>query len=59
VALRGVCALLLGLTTITWPGAILATLVLFFGIYVIADGLLALAALFEPALTAHGRTVDS
>jgi len=51
VALRGVCALLFGLATIAWPGATLATLVLFFGIYAIADGGLALIALFDSAST--------
>ena len=51
VALRGVCALLFGLATIACPGATVATLVLFFGIYAIADGALALAALFDPAPT--------
>jgi uncharacterized membrane protein HdeD (DUF308 family) len=53
VALRGLCALLFGLATIAWPGATLATLVLFFGIYTIADGALALAALFDAAPTSR------
>jgi len=57
VALRGVCALLFGLATIAWPGATLATLVLFFGIFAIADGLLALAALFNAAPTARRWTL--
>jgi len=51
VALRGLCALLFGLATIAWPGATLATLVLFFGIFAIADGALALIALFDAAPT--------
>jgi uncharacterized membrane protein HdeD (DUF308 family) len=49
VALRGLCALLFGLATLAWPGASLATLVLFFGGFAIADGVLTLAALFDPA----------
>ncbi|HEU5104086.1 MAG TPA: HdeD family acid-resistance protein [Roseiflexaceae bacterium] len=53
VALRGLCALLFGLATIAWPGATLASLALLFGIYAIADGTLALAALFEPAPTSR------
>ena len=61
VALRGLFALLFGLATIAWPGATLATLALLFGMFAIADGVLALAALFDPApttrrwaLTLHG-----
>ena len=50
LALRGLYALLFGLATIAWPGATLATLSLFFGIFAIADGVLALATLFDPAL---------
>ena len=51
VALRGLCAVLFGLATIAWPGATLATLVLFFGIYASADGALALIMLFDAAPT--------
>jgi uncharacterized membrane protein HdeD (DUF308 family) len=51
VALRGLCAILFGLATIAWPSATVATLVLFFGIYAIADGALALIALFDAAPT--------
>lgn len=43
------CALLFGLAMLAWPGATLATLVLFFGSFAIADGVLALIALFDPA----------
>jgi uncharacterized membrane protein HdeD (DUF308 family) len=49
VTLRGVCALLFGLATIAWPSATMATLVLFFGSFAIADGVLAFIALFDPA----------
>jgi uncharacterized membrane protein HdeD (DUF308 family) len=50
VALRGLSVLLFGLATIAWPDATITTLVLFFGIFAIMDGLLALAALFDRAL---------
>src|SRR5690242_11101548 len=53
VALRGLCALLFGLATLAWPGASLATLMLFFGGFAIADGVLTLAALFDPAPNAR------
>jgi uncharacterized membrane protein HdeD (DUF308 family) len=53
VALHGLFALLFGLATIAWPGATLATLALLFGIFSIADGVLALAGLFNPAPTAR------
>ena len=51
VTLRGLYALLFGLATIAWPGTTLATLVLFFGIFAIGDGALALIALFDPIPT--------
>jgi uncharacterized membrane protein HdeD (DUF308 family) len=50
VALRGLCATLFGLATIAWPGAGLASLMLLFGSYAIVEGVLTLAALFDPAL---------
>jgi uncharacterized membrane protein HdeD (DUF308 family) len=53
VALRGLCAILFGLATIAWPGATVATLVLLFGSFAIADGALALAALFDAAPTSR------
>jgi uncharacterized membrane protein HdeD (DUF308 family) len=46
VALRGLCALLFGLAAIAWPEATLTILVTLFGIFALADGVLALAALF-------------
>jgi uncharacterized membrane protein HdeD (DUF308 family) len=49
VALRGLCALLFGVATIAWPDMTLATLTLLFGIFAIADGILALVALFDRA----------
>jgi uncharacterized membrane protein HdeD (DUF308 family) len=49
VALRGLGSLLFGLAAIAWPDMTLATLTLLFGIFAIADGSLALAALFDRA----------
>jgi uncharacterized membrane protein HdeD (DUF308 family) len=53
VALRGLCAVLFGLAAIAWPGATLATLVVLFGSFAIADGILTLTALFGPAPNAR------
>jgi uncharacterized membrane protein HdeD (DUF308 family) len=44
ILLRGVCAVLFGVLTIAWPGLSLVTLILLFGIYALADGVLALVA---------------
>ena len=41
--LRGVCAILFGVLTFVWPGITLLTLVLLYGAYALADGVLALA----------------
>jgi uncharacterized membrane protein HdeD (DUF308 family) len=49
VALRGLCALLFGLAAIAWPNMTLAALVTFFGIFALADGAVALVALFDRA----------
>jgi uncharacterized membrane protein HdeD (DUF308 family) len=42
--LRGVCAVIFGLLAFAWPGVTLITLVLLYGIYALADGVLALGA---------------
>jgi uncharacterized membrane protein HdeD (DUF308 family) len=42
IVLRGVIAILLGLAAFLWPGLTWLALVLLFGIYAIADGLLSL-----------------
>jgi uncharacterized membrane protein HdeD (DUF308 family) len=47
VALRGLFTLLFGVAALVWPGATLATLVLLFGGYAVADGILALIGLFD------------
>src|SRR6516225_6022919 len=41
--LRGICAILFGVLTFVWPGITLLTLVLLYGAYALADGVLALA----------------
>jgi uncharacterized membrane protein HdeD (DUF308 family) len=44
VVLRGVAAVLFGLAAIAWPGITLAVLILLYGAYALADGVLALVA---------------
>jgi uncharacterized membrane protein HdeD (DUF308 family) len=41
IVLRGVCAILFGLCAFFWPGITLAVLVLFYGAFALADGILA------------------
>jgi uncharacterized membrane protein HdeD (DUF308 family) len=41
VVLRGVCAILFGLAAFAWPGLTLAVLILLWGAYALADGVLA------------------
>jgi uncharacterized membrane protein HdeD (DUF308 family) len=42
--LRGIAAIVFGILAFAWPGITLVTLVLFYGAYVLVDGVLALAA---------------
>jgi uncharacterized membrane protein HdeD (DUF308 family) len=42
--LRGICAIIFGLLTFVLPGVTLATLILFYGAYMLVDGVLAIAA---------------
>jgi uncharacterized membrane protein HdeD (DUF308 family) len=42
--LRGIAALVFGVLTFAWPGVTLLTLVLFYGAFALADGVLAVAA---------------
>ncbi len=49
IALRGAAAILFGLLTIMWPGMTLAVLVLFFGVYALVDGVLAIFAAWRGA----------
>jgi uncharacterized membrane protein HdeD (DUF308 family) len=44
ILLRGICAVIFGLLTFAWPGVTLAVLVLFYGAFAFADGVLALIA---------------
>jgi uncharacterized membrane protein HdeD (DUF308 family) len=43
VLLRGIAAIIFGLLAFAWPGITLVTLVLFYGAFVMVDGVLALA----------------
>jgi uncharacterized membrane protein HdeD (DUF308 family) len=42
VVLRGICAILFGLAAFAWPGITLAILILLYGAYALADGILAI-----------------
>jgi uncharacterized membrane protein HdeD (DUF308 family) len=44
ILLRGLCAVIFGVLTFAWPGVTLVTLVLFYGAFAFADGILALIA---------------
>lgn len=43
IALRGLCSVLFGVSAFAWPGITLTILVLFYGAYALADGVLAAA----------------
>lgn len=47
LVLRGICAILFGVMAFTWPGLTLGALVLLFGAYAFADGLMAFVAAFS------------
>jgi uncharacterized membrane protein HdeD (DUF308 family) len=49
IALRGLVAILFGLLAIAWPGVTITVLVLFFGAYVLVDGLLAIVSAIRSA----------
>jgi len=42
VVLRGVLAILFGISTFLWPGITLLTLIVIFGVYAVVDGLIAI-----------------
>lgn len=48
LGLRGACAMLFGLLTLVWPGATVLTLVVVFGAYVLAEGLITGVMAFSP-----------
>jgi uncharacterized membrane protein HdeD (DUF308 family) len=47
IVLRGVVAVLFGVLTIMWPGITLAALIILWGAYAFADGILALVAAWQ------------
>src|SRR5579859_2743005 len=47
-ALRGLVAVLFGIGAFVWPGVTLAALVLLWGAYAVADGILSLVCAFAP-----------
>jgi uncharacterized membrane protein HdeD (DUF308 family) len=44
ILLRGLCAIVFGVLTFVWPGITLVTLVLLYGAFALADGVIALGA---------------
>ena len=54
LALRGLIAILVGISTFIWPGITLTVLVLLFGAYALVDGVLSLAAAWRRS-EAHDR----
>jgi uncharacterized membrane protein HdeD (DUF308 family) len=56
LAFRGLVALAFGILTLVWPGLTLTGLVVLFGVFVLLDGLGALAALIgsNPVARSHG-----
>ncbi len=55
LVLRGVAAIVFGLLAWFYPGVTLAVLVLFFGVYVLIDGLIALYAAFSKRVPEDSR----
>jgi uncharacterized membrane protein HdeD (DUF308 family) len=47
LALRGLVAILFGLAALFWPNLILTVLIVFFGVYALVDGVLAIIAAFR------------
>lgn len=54
IVLRGVIAVLFGIAALAVPGAVLLSLALLFGIYMLADGAIGLVSTVR-AVTAHGH----
>jgi len=55
VGLRGLLSLLFGILALAWPGLTVAVLVSLFGVYAIADGVLAVYAAFCSGAQQRGR----
>jgi uncharacterized membrane protein HdeD (DUF308 family) len=55
VTVRGVLAVLFGLTALIWPAMTLLTLVLLFGAYALVDGVIALSVAMSRERPAQGR----
>lgn len=49
LVLRGIAAIVFGILTFAWPGATIAVLVIFFGVYAIIDGILAFVSAIRAA----------
>ena len=47
LVLRGICAIVFGVLAFTWPGMTLGALVMLFGAYAFADGIIAFVAAFS------------
>jgi uncharacterized membrane protein HdeD (DUF308 family) len=54
IVLRGVIAVLFGIVALAAPGAVLLSLALLFGIYLLADGIIGLVSTIR-TVTAHGH----
>jgi uncharacterized membrane protein HdeD (DUF308 family) len=53
--LRGICAVLFGILAFVWPGITLASLVLLFGAYALANGVLAMVMAFKAPKGSPGK----
>jgi uncharacterized membrane protein HdeD (DUF308 family) len=49
LVLRGIAAIIFGVLTFFWPGATIAVLVIFFGVYALIDGILAIVSAIRAA----------
>jgi len=49
LVLRGIAAILFGVLTFAWPGVTIAILVIFFGVYALIDGILAIISAVRAA----------
>jgi uncharacterized membrane protein HdeD (DUF308 family) len=55
IVLRGVCAVLFGVLAFIWPGITLAALVILFGAFALANGILSVTASFQLPSGTSGR----